>query len=167
MSCLSSRSRTSTGLMDKRSAALQGKEALGHILISSPFPSFCRPLGDNIGFLHGRTMRPRLTISRITIRPSRGWVCRTCTFQRQYLAPRPPRPVKPYYITSPIFYVNAGKYRRMLFWLSITNSISAPHIGHLYTLVLTDILKRWQVLRGKKAILCTGTDEHGMKVGRQ
>ena len=42
--------------------------------------------------------------------------------------------------------------------------VLAPHIGHLYTLVLSDILKRWQVLRGKKAILCTGTDEHGMKV---
>ncbi|MCJ1431781.1 methionyl-tRNA synthetase [Xylographa pallens] len=54
---------------------------------------------------------------------------------------------KPYYVTSPIFYVNA-----------------APHIGHLYTLILTDVLKRWQVLQGKKAILCTGTDEHGMKV---
>ena len=31
-------------------------------------------------------------------------------------------------------------------------------------MVLTDILKRWQVLRGKNAILCTGTDEHGMKI---
>src|SRR5579871_3257887 len=31
-------------------------------------------------------------------------------------------------------------------------------------MVLTDILKRWQVLRGKRAILCTGTDEHGMKI---
>jgi methionyl-tRNA synthetase len=40
----------------------------------------------------------------------------------------------------------------------------APHVGHLYTMVLTDILKRWQVLRGKRAILCTGTDEHGMKI---
>ncbi|KAF6232018.1 hypothetical protein HO173_009855 [Letharia columbiana] len=39
-----------------------------------------------------------------------------------------------------------------------------PHIGHLYTLVLTDILKRWHVLLGRKSILVTGTDEHGMKV---
>lgn len=31
-------------------------------------------------------------------------------------------------------------------------------------MVLTDILKRWQLLRGNKAILCTGTDEHGMKI---
>ncbi|KAI9882267.1 MAG: hypothetical protein M1823_005987 [Watsoniomyces obsoletus] len=54
---------------------------------------------------------------------------------------------KPYYVTTPIFYVNAP-----------------PHIGHLYTLILADILKGWQVLRGRKAILCTGIDEHGTKV---
>lgn len=54
---------------------------------------------------------------------------------------------KPYYITTPIFYVNA-----------------APHVGHMYTMILTDVLKRWQVLRGRKAIFLTGTDEHGMKI---
>ncbi|KAL6242259.1 methionyl-tRNA synthetase [Rhinocladiella similis] len=55
---------------------------------------------------------------------------------------------KPYYVTSPIFYVN-----------------SAPHVGHLYTLVLTDVLKRWAKLCGdEKATLLTGTDEHGMKI---
>lgn len=31
-------------------------------------------------------------------------------------------------------------------------------------MVLTDVLKRWQVLKGRTAILCTGTDEHGMKI---
>ncbi|KAJ9668720.1 methionyl-tRNA synthetase [Coniosporium apollinis] len=31
-------------------------------------------------------------------------------------------------------------------------------------MVLTDILKRWQLLQGRTAILCTGTDEHGMKI---
>ncbi|KAI0122987.1 methionyl-tRNA synthetase [Xylariales sp. AK1849] len=55
---------------------------------------------------------------------------------------------KPYYITTPIFYVNAS-----------------PHVGHLFTMVLADVLKRWQVLKGERpAYLCTGTDEHGMKV---
>ncbi|KAH0345923.1 hypothetical protein KCU81_g4087, partial [Aureobasidium melanogenum] len=54
---------------------------------------------------------------------------------------------KPYYVTTPIFYVNA-----------------APHAGHLYTMVLADVLKRWQVLKGRKAVLLTGTDEHGMKI---
>ncbi|QIX00069.1 hypothetical protein AMS68_005586 [Peltaster fructicola] len=31
-------------------------------------------------------------------------------------------------------------------------------------MVLTDVLKRWQELKGRKAILCTGTDEHGLKM---
>ncbi|KAM3075597.1 methionyl-tRNA synthetase [Clarireedia jacksonii] len=80
-----------------------------------------------------------------------GWVCGSCR------AKAPPRanlsssaaPKKPYYITTPIFYVNA-----------------APHVGHLYTMVLADVLKRWQLLKGENAILCTGTDEHGMKIQR-
>ncbi|KAL4982956.1 tRNA synthetases class I (M)-domain-containing protein [Aspergillus falconensis] len=55
---------------------------------------------------------------------------------------------KPYYVTTPIFYVNA-----------------APHVGHLYTMVLADVLKRWRRLLGdNKAQLLTGTDEHGMKI---
>lgn len=56
---------------------------------------------------------------------------------------------KPYYITTPIFYVNA-----------------APHVGHLYSMVLTDVLKRYQLLLrpDRPAYLLTGTDEHGMKV---
>ncbi|KAG5997704.1 hypothetical protein E4U52_003280 [Claviceps spartinae] len=56
---------------------------------------------------------------------------------------------KPYYITTPIFYVN-----------------DAPHIGHFYTMVLGDVLKRWQQIKGNKAFLLTGTDEHGSKVQR-
>lgn len=31
-------------------------------------------------------------------------------------------------------------------------------------MVLTDVIKRWQELKGRKALLCTGTDEHGMKI---
>ncbi|KAG5951187.1 hypothetical protein E4U53_003598 [Claviceps sorghi] len=54
---------------------------------------------------------------------------------------------KPYYITTPIFYVNA-----------------APHIGHFYTMVLADVLKRWQQIKGKETFFLTGTDEHGMKI---
>ncbi|KAL4810950.1 tRNA synthetases class I (M)-domain-containing protein [Aspergillus unguis] len=56
---------------------------------------------------------------------------------------------KPYYVTTPIFYVN-----------------SAPHVGHLYTMVVADILKRWrkQLLGEEQAKLLTGTDEHGMKI---
>lgn len=36
----------------------------------------------------------------------------------------------------------------------------------MYTMILADVLKRWQTLQGRKALLCTGTDEHGMKVQR-
>jgi methionyl-tRNA synthetase len=34
----------------------------------------------------------------------------------------------------------------------------------MYTMVLADVFKRWQTLLGNRAFLCTGTDEHGMKV---
>lgn len=35
----------------------------------------------------------------------------------------------------------------------------------MYTMIIADILKRWQVLLGNTdAQLLTGTDEHGMKV---
>ncbi|KAF9099419.1 methionyl-tRNA synthetase [Mortierella sp. AD031] len=54
---------------------------------------------------------------------------------------------KPYYITTPIFYVNA-----------------VPHIGHLHSAVLADTFKRFHEMKGRKAILSTGTDEHGLKI---
>ena len=31
-------------------------------------------------------------------------------------------------------------------------------------MILTDVVKRWQELKGRRSILCTGTDEHGMKI---
>ncbi|KAK5082804.1 methionyl-tRNA synthetase [Lithohypha guttulata] len=80
---------------------------------------------------------------------------RKCTFQARRALHNVPHlqqaqsdRFRPYYVTSPIFYVNAE-----------------PHAGHLYTLLLTDVLKRWEVLKGdNQASLLTGTDEHGMKV---
>ncbi|KAM0453837.1 hypothetical protein ACHAPV_008775 [Trichoderma viride] len=33
-------------------------------------------------------------------------------------------------------------------------------------MVLADVIKRWQQIKGKEAFLCTGTDEHGMKIQR-
>ncbi|KAF7911232.1 uncharacterized protein EAF01_002739 [Botrytis porri] len=80
-----------------------------------------------------------------------GWVCSSCRARpipkARYSVDKKSK--KPYYVTTPIFYVNA-----------------APHVGHLYTMVLADVFKRWQVLKGDTAILCTGTDEHGMKIQR-
>ncbi|MCJ1406726.1 methionyl-tRNA synthetase [Ptychographa xylographoides] len=84
------------------------------------------------------------------VKPYRSNLFSFHQYRRQdYSTPSAISNKKPYYVTTPIFYVNA-----------------APHIGHLYSLILTDVLKRWQVLLGKKAILCTGTDEHGMKIQR-
>ncbi len=52
-----------------------------------------------------------------------------------------------YYITTPIYYVNA-----------------APHIGHAYTTIVADVLKRFYMLRGYETFFLTGTDEHGDKI---
>ncbi len=54
-----------------------------------------------------------------------------------------------YYITTPIYYVNA-----------------APHIGHAYTTIVADLLKRYKKMLGFHAVLTTGSDEHGVNVER-
>jgi methionyl-tRNA synthetase len=54
-----------------------------------------------------------------------------------------------YYITTPIYYVNA-----------------APHIGHAYTTIVADLLKRYKSMLGFHAVLTTGSDEHGVNVER-
>ncbi|SHI59943.1 methionyl-tRNA synthetase [Desulfatibacillum alkenivorans DSM 16219] len=53
----------------------------------------------------------------------------------------------PFYITTPIYYVNAR-----------------PHLGHAYTTIVADTAKRYHQLRGQDAYFLTGTDEHGDKV---
>src|SRR5438477_10152974 len=55
----------------------------------------------------------------------------------------------PYYITTPIYYVN-----------------DAPHIGHAYTTIACDALARFMRLDGRRVKFLTGTDEHGQKVAR-
>ncbi|XP_045780639.1 methionine--tRNA ligase, mitochondrial [Maniola jurtina] len=56
---------------------------------------------------------------------------------------------RPFYITTPIFYVNA-----------------APHLGHLYSAVVADAIQRFEKLLNPdcNVIFSTGTDEHGTKV---
>lgn len=54
---------------------------------------------------------------------------------------------KPFYITTPIYYVN-----------------DAPHLGHAYTTILADVLARYHRLQGRPTFFLTGTDEHGQKV---
>nr|SVE92382.1 EOG090X05VD [Megafenestra aurita] len=55
---------------------------------------------------------------------------------------------QPFFITTPIFYVNAD-----------------PHIGHIYTAVLADASARFHQMIGCDPVLfSTGTDEHGLKI---
>jgi methionyl-tRNA synthetase len=54
-----------------------------------------------------------------------------------------------YYLTTPIYYVNA-----------------APHIGHAYTTIVADLIKRFKTMQGFHAVLTTGSDEHGVNVER-
>lgn len=55
--------------------------------------------------------------------------------------------VKPFYITTPIYYVN-----------------DTPHIGHAYCTVVADVLARYHRLMGVPTLFLTGVDEHGQKV---
>ena len=56
---------------------------------------------------------------------------------------------KTFYITTPIYYVNAR-----------------PHIGHTYTTIVCDALARRHRLLGDDTFFLTGTDEHGQKIER-
>jgi len=55
-----------------------------------------------------------------------------------------------FYVTTPIYYVN-----------------DVPHIGHAYTTVAADALRRFHALLGEESRMLTGTDEHGLKVERE
>ncbi|HEY5057204.1 MAG TPA: methionine--tRNA ligase [Acidobacteriaceae bacterium] len=60
----------------------------------------------------------------------------------------PDQPSK-FYLTTPIYYVNAR-----------------PHIGHAYTTIAADVLARRHCLLGDDVFFLTGTDEHGQKIER-
>src|SRR5919202_698393 len=52
-----------------------------------------------------------------------------------------------FYVTTPIYYVNA-----------------APHLGHAYTTIVADVIARHHRQRGEDVFFLTGTDEHGEPV---
>jgi len=54
---------------------------------------------------------------------------------------------QPFYITTPIYYVN-----------------DVPHLGHAYTTIVADALARFHRMRGDDTRFLTGTDEHGQKI---
>ena len=54
-----------------------------------------------------------------------------------------------YYLTTPIYYTNG-----------------LPHIGHSYSTIVCDTIRRYKRMRGYDVVLTTGTDEHGVNVER-
>jgi methionyl-tRNA synthetase len=54
-----------------------------------------------------------------------------------------------FYLTTPIYYTNG-----------------LPHIGHTYTTVVADTIRRCKRMCGYEVIMTTGTDEHGVNVER-
>jgi len=54
-----------------------------------------------------------------------------------------------FYITTPIYYAN-----------------SLPHLGHLYTTTVSDVVQRYKKQRGFETFFLTGTDEHGINIQR-
>ncbi len=55
--------------------------------------------------------------------------------------------MRTFYATTPIYYVN-----------------DLPHIGHIYSTVVTDAVTRFHRLMGAKTRFLTGTDEHGQNI---
>ena len=55
-----------------------------------------------------------------------------------------------FYVTTPIYYVN-----------------DIPHVGHAYTTVIADAVRRVHRLFGDETYFLTGTDEHGQKIERK
>ncbi|HLF83428.1 MAG TPA: methionine--tRNA ligase [Blastocatellia bacterium] len=56
---------------------------------------------------------------------------------------------KTFYVTTPIYYVNAK-----------------PHLGHAYTTLVVDTLTKFKRQRGIDSFFLTGTDEHGINIER-
>lgn len=54
-----------------------------------------------------------------------------------------------FYLTTPIYYTNG-----------------LPHIGHTYTTVVADTIRRYKRMCGYEVVMTTGTDEHGVNVER-
>ncbi len=53
----------------------------------------------------------------------------------------------------------------VVFHMNMMNiALTDPHLGHLYTAVLADVLARYHRLKGHKVTFSTGMDEHGLKV---
>ena len=56
-------------------------------------------------------------------------------------------PTNTFYVTTPIYYVN-----------------DKPHLGHVYTTMVADVVARYHRLHGDDTFFLTGVDEHAAKV---
>jgi len=54
-----------------------------------------------------------------------------------------------FYLTTPIYYTNG-----------------LPHIGHTYSTIVCDVIRRYKRMCGYDVVMTTGTDEHGVNVER-
>ena len=54
-----------------------------------------------------------------------------------------------YYLTTPLYYTNG-----------------MPHIGHTYSTIVADVIRRYKRMRGFDVVMTTGVDEHGVNVER-
>jgi methionyl-tRNA synthetase len=55
----------------------------------------------------------------------------------------------PFYVTTPIYYVNAE-----------------PHLGTAYTTIAADAIARYRRMTGRDVLFLTGLDEHGQKIAQ-
>jgi methionyl-tRNA synthetase len=60
-----------------------------------------------------------------------------------------PRTKPKYYLTTPLYYTNG-----------------LPHIGHTYSTIVADVIRRYKRMRGFAVTMTTGADEHGVNVER-
>jgi methionyl-tRNA synthetase len=60
-----------------------------------------------------------------------------------------PRAKPHFYLTTPLYYTNG-----------------LPHIGHTYSTIVADVIRRYKRMRGFDVLMTTGADEHGVNVER-
>ncbi|ORY55326.1 methionyl-tRNA synthetase [Leucosporidium creatinivorum] len=92
----------------------------------------------------------RLPVELIALTRATCYARPLSTSARRFTAP--PAADSRVFVTTPIFYCNAD-----------------PHIGHLHSTLLADVYGRFSRLRNPLApppVVCTGTDEHGLKIQR-
>src|SRR5208283_3262692 len=79
----------------------------------------------------------------IHLYPAEGRVCRSTPSMTK------PANSEHFYLTTPIYYVNAR-----------------PHLGHAYSTIVCDAIARRKRALGIETWFLTGTDEHGQKIER-